>query len=138
MTRVKGRDGYGVLFLVLGLGSLANGVWMLVDPMRWYTDLPAAVPDFGAFNPHFVRDIGCAFVTVGLALVGAAGVPRWRIPLAGTAAIFYVAHAVLHVYDTARGAVDHSHWWIDMPGVYLPAVLLAAVTTILWRRERAV
>ena len=30
------------------------------------------------------------------------------------------------LYDTARGSVDSDHWLLDLPGVYLPAVLLAA------------
>jgi hypothetical protein len=54
--------------LALGLGNLANGTWMFIDPLHWYHELPAGVPDFGDFNPHFVRDIACAFVTVGVAL----------------------------------------------------------------------
>jgi len=122
--------GWGILFLVLGVGSLANAAWMLVDPLRWYHDLPAGVPDFGPFNPHFVRDIGCAFATVGAALVWAAFAPAFRLPLVGTAAIFYLAHAALHVYDTARGAVDAQHWLQDLPGVYLPAAILAVATYV--------
>ena len=129
------RDAWFFLLLVLGLGSLANAAWMLVDPLRWYHDLPAGVPDFGDFNPHFVRDIGCAFATVGLAQVWAAFAPRYRVPLVGMTAIFLVAHAVLHIYDTARGAVDHTHWWLDLPGVYAPAVLVTALFFLFARHE---
>ncbi len=136
-TGERGLDGYGVLFLILGLGSLANSVWMFVDPMHWYTDLPAGVPDFGPFNPHFVRDIGCAFATAGVALLGAARWPQWRVPLAASATFFFAAHAILHVHDTLRGLVDSHHWWLDLPGVYLPALLLAVATVVLWRREPA-
>jgi hypothetical protein len=50
-------------------------------------------------------------------------------------AVFLVAHAVLHVYDTARGAVDHHHWWLDAPGVYAPAVLLSVLTVLLARQQ---
>jgi hypothetical protein len=129
------RDGWTWLLLLMGAGSLINGVWMLVDPELWYTDLPAAVPDFGPLNEHFVRDIGCAFTTVGVALAWAAFVPRFRPPLVATAAVFFVAHAVLHVYDTMRGAVDAHHWWLDLPGVYLPALLLAVAAVVLLRGE---
>ena len=129
------RDGWTWLLLLMGAGSLINGVWMLVDPELWYTDLPAAVPDFGPLNEHFVRDIGCAFTTVGVALAWAAFVPRFRPPLVATAAVFFVAYAVLHVYDTMRGAVDAHHWWLDLPGVYLPALLLAVAAVVLLRGE---
>jgi hypothetical protein len=129
------RDVWFWALLALGAGSLVNATWMLVDPLRWYHDLPVGVPDFGDFNPHFVRDIGCAFATVGAAQVWAAFVPRHRHPLVATAALFLVAHAVLHVYDTARGAVDHVHWWLDLPGVYAPAVLVTGLAILFARRQ---
>jgi hypothetical protein len=119
-------DAWGWIFLVSGVGALANATWMLVGPMHWYTDLPAAVPDTGPFNPHFVRDIGCAFLTVGAALVWAAFNAALRRPLVSVSALFLGAHALLHIYDTALGNLPHSHWWLDLPGVYLPALLLAA------------
>lgn len=123
-------DGTGWMFLVLGGVTLANALWMLAGPMHWYTDLPAGVPDTGPFNVHFVRDIGCAFLTIGVALVWAARAPRHRLPLAVVSAVFLVAHALLHIYDTLRGHLDHTHWWLDLPGVYLPAVLVGVMA---WR-----
>ena len=128
-------DAWGWLFLLLGLGAVANALWMLADPLRWYHDLPAGVPDTGPFNPHFVRDIGCAFLMVGVAQVWAAFERRDRLPLIAVSAIFAVGHAVLHVFDTARGAVPSDHWALDLPGVYLPAVLLAVATATLLRAK---
>jgi len=123
-------DGWGYVLLLLGVGSVVNAGWMLADPLAWYHDLPAAVPDTGPFNEHFVRDIGCAFLAVGVAQVWAAFSPVHRAPLVVVAAIFGVGHGVLHVFDTARGAVPHEHWWLDLPGVYVPAVALAIVTLV--------
>ena len=119
-------DGWGWVLLVAGAGSVANALWMLVGPMHWYQELPAAVPDTGPFNPHFVRDIGGAFLTVGFAQIWAALAPSLRFPLVATSAVFLGAHALLHVYDTVVGNLPHTHWWLDLPGVYLPAVVLAA------------
>jgi hypothetical protein len=124
--RQRRLDGWGIVLLLLGLGAVANALWMLADPLHWYHDLPAAVPDTGPFNEHFVRDIGCAFLAVGVAQVWAAFAPAYRAPLVAVAALFAVGHAVLHVFDTARGAVPGDHWWLDLPGVYLPAVVLGA------------
>jgi hypothetical protein len=120
------------LWLLAAL-TAANGLWMLVDPSRWFHDLPAAVPDFGPYNEHFVRDIGVAFLTVASALALAARIPRARLPLVGVAAVFFVLHAVCHVYDTARGFVDPHHWWTDLPGVYLPALFFAGLVLALAR-----
>jgi hypothetical protein len=128
MQRWLPGDGLGWIFWVFGVISLGNAAWMLADPLAWYHDLPAEVPDFGAFNPHFVRDIGCAFATVGVALVWAALAPPRRFVLAAVASLFYAGHAVLHVFDTLRAAVEPEHWLLDFPGVYLPAIVLVAAT----------
>ena len=125
---------------LLGLAGLAaatalNAVWMLVDPAGWYAELPAGVPDTGPFNAHFVRDIGCAFLTMAAALAAAAWRPRWRAPLLAFVALFFAAHAALHVFDTLRGALDADHWALDLPGVYAPAALLVVLAWTALRRD---
>jgi hypothetical protein len=124
------RDRLAIGLWLLAILNLANGLWMIGDPSRWFTDLPAAVPDFGPYNEHFVRDVGAAFVAMAAALALAARRPAARLPLVGVVAVFYGLHAAAHVYDTVRGAVDPHHWWTDLPGVYLPAVLFAVL--VLW------
>ena len=123
-TADRNRDALSWFVLATGALSIGNAIWMLIGPIHWYTDLPAAVPDTGPFNPHFVRDIGCAFLAVGLALVWADRRPHFRVPLVSVAAIFLAAHMALHAYDTTRGALDHDHWLLDLPGVYLPGIAL--------------
>lgn len=118
------RDLWSALLALLGLGTIANALWMFAAPLHWYAEIPAGVPDTGPFNPHFVRDIGCAFFAVGVALVWAARSPRVRHPLLVVSAIFLSGHALLHAWDTVSGALGHDHWWLDAPGVYLPAALV--------------
>jgi hypothetical protein len=115
------------LFLVLGLMNLANGLWMLFAPESWYLHLPAGVPDTGPLNPHFVRDIGAAFSTIGGALLIAAGRPAARRGVLLATTTFYVLHALLHLDDIVTGRLPPSHWAIDFPGVFLPAVLLVVL-----------
>jgi predicted anti-sigma-YlaC factor YlaD len=121
-------DLWTIAIAAVGAGSVANGVWMLAEPAHWYAELPAGVPDYGPLNLHFVRDIGCAFVSVGGALVWAALRPALRLPLLAVATLFYAGHAAVHVHDMLVGAVDAHHWLLDLPSVYLPAVLLVAAT----------
>jgi hypothetical protein len=128
------RDGWTTLLWVLALLNFANGIWMLADPKLWYTDLPAGVPDFGPYNEHFVRDLGAVFICFGMALLWSARRPEFRLPLVALTTLFYVLHAAGHVFDTARGFVDAHHWWLDVPGVYAPAVLLVAMTVKLARK----
>ena len=131
------RDPWTIVLGVAALGNLANGAWMLADPVHWYENLPAGVPDFGPLNEHFVRDIGCAFVVLGAALAVAAFRPAWRVAACAGVTAFYALHAAVHVLDTTRGLVGPEHWAIDLPGVYLPALLMGGVTWLVARRPAA-
>lgn len=128
------RDRAWWILVVFAVLNLANGIWMLADPKLWYTDLPAGVPDFGPYNEHFVRDLGFVFLTFAAALGWAAKRPELRVPMVAVTTAFYVLHAAGHVFDTARGFVDASHWWVDLPGVYIPAALLVGFMVWLLRR----
>lgn len=118
---------------VLGLIAVlsgANALWMLAAPEHWYHYVPAAVPDFGPYNVHFVRDLGCAYLTVAGALLAALRRPAWRLPLVATALAFFGLHALIHVFDTGRGHVEAHHWLLDLPTTYLPVALLLAVLRV--------
>jgi hypothetical protein len=128
-------DAWTIVLGLFALSNLGNGVWMLADPVHWYHTLPAGVPDFGPLNEHFVRDIGCIFFLTGAILLLGAFVPRWRVPACVIATSFYVLHALVHVVDTMRGLVGPEHWAIDMPGVYIPALILSGVTWLAVRRQ---
>lgn len=129
-------DGWTVVLGLFALGNVANGLWMLADPVHWYYTLPAGVPDFGPLNEHFVRDVGCAFTVLGAVLGVAAVWPSWRLPALVAVTGFTVLHAAVHVLDTARGLVGAEHWMIDLPGVYAPAVVLLALTGWVARSAR--
>lgn len=133
----SGRDVWFYVFAIAAIGNIANGAWMLADPPGWYAGLPAAVPDFGPLNEHFVRDLGGTFTVLGIALLWGAVVPRLRLPMLAIVTLFYVLHALVHVYDTLRGLVGGAHWAIDFPGVYLPALLLVVLTVAVARSDRA-
>jgi predicted anti-sigma-YlaC factor YlaD len=124
-----------VLYWLLGLGNLANGAWMIARPAHWYARLPAAVPDTGPLNEHFVRDIGCAYAAVGLGLAIAAEAPAARRGVLYVATMFVGFHALLHVADLTAGRLPPDHWLIDLPGVFAPAILF--VVLCLPRFQRA-
>jgi hypothetical protein len=121
-------------FWILGILNLANGLWMLLAPEHWYHHLPAAVPDTGPFNSHFVQDIGAAFLTIGVALcVTAPRASRHRgVVLA--AGLFFVLHAVVHVADITTGRLHAGHWLVDFPGVFLPAIVFVVLALPRWWR----
>lgn len=113
-----------IIYLFFCLLSFFNGAWMLLFPLSWYTDLPAAVPNTGPFNQHFVRDLGVVFLLIGFAFGWAAlNIDRSRpVHLAITA--FFTGHALIHLADIMSGRLPHSHWLIDTPGVFVPAALM--------------
>ena len=130
------RDVWKWVFALGALGNIPNALWMLADPAGWYHGLPAGVPDFGPLNEHFVRDIGSAFLVLGLVLAWGVFVPAVRLPALVTVTLFYVFHALVHVWDTLRGLVGPEHWTIDLGGVYLPAAFMMALTAAYLARQR--
>ena len=120
-----------ILLTALGFGAIGNGLFMLLDAERWYGLVAAGT---GPFNVHFVRDIGAAYLTAGVALVWAARRPALRGPLAATAALFLGLHALTHVFEVATGVTSPGHLLEDLPGVHLPALLIGWLAVASLRR----
>ena len=126
--------------LVLGIaaaGNLAMALWMLAAPEHWYFNLPARVPGTGPLNEHFVRDIGCVFLLMGGGLAVGARWRSYRVPVLLGVTGWYVLHALVHIYDTARGLLGPEYWGVDLSGVYLPALLLVGITLWIHRSDRS-
>jgi hypothetical protein len=137
MQRVESGDPWLWALVFFAVGNLANAVWMLFDPGGWYAGLPAAVPDTGPLNLHFVRDLGGAFAVMGGGLFWAAFRPAVRFPVLAGVALFYLMHALVHVTDTVAGRLSTSHWAIDFPGVYLPTIILLGLAAAAARKREA-
>ena len=106
--------------LVLGLLQLLNGLFMLLAPELWYHSIPT-VPGTGPFNPHFVRDIGCAYSAAGISLLWLArDAKAWPAALAGS--LFLVLHALTHVWDALAGREELAHFEIDTVLVVIPSL----------------
>jgi peptidoglycan/LPS O-acetylase OafA/YrhL len=104
---------------ILAVLTVLNGSMMLFAGPAWYANVPGA-SDTGPYNPHFVQDIGAAFLVAGLALAARAWRPRyWPAAVAGAG--FLVAHALLHLLMILSGH-DH-HALIDLVAVVLPSAL---------------
>lgn len=121
-----------VLAFILGLGWAANGMIMLAAPVGWYAGVPGVV-DTGPFNPHFVRDVGVAYLVCGAALVWFA-VDKAARPAAAAGTAFLALHALIHLWDAAAGR-EHAHQLlVDIPTVFLPPVLALWIVSPLWRQ----
>ncbi|HEV7732048.1 MAG TPA: hypothetical protein VGR62_07795 [Candidatus Binatia bacterium] len=114
-----------------GLFLIGNGLFMLVAPMTWYYFVPG-VTDTGAFNQHFVRDIGIIQAFLGAAFVIGLLRPALRLDLWAAATAWLIAHAMFHVWEVAVGICGPSTLVRDFPAVSLPALIGIAVTTWAW------
>ena len=109
-----------VLAVILGIGLGLNALWMLAVPAAWYAAVPG-VTQTGPFNPHFVRDIGAAYLVTAAALIWFAASPKAQSAVQAGAA-FLTLHALVHLWDAVAGR-EHAHQLIDLATVFLPSVL---------------
>lgn len=111
---------------LVGLALAANGLAMLFASLPWYDAVPG-VTATGPFNPHFVKDIGAAYVTAGLGALWFAWRPRQGWPALAAGAVFLTLHAAIHVYDAACGTHALADVGRDFGGVYLLALIPLAI-----------
>jgi hypothetical protein len=106
-----------------------NGVVMLFAGPWWYGVVPG-VTATGPYNPHFVRDIGAAYLVAGASHAAFAVRPRQAWPALAAAAAFLILHAAIHVFDAVCGTRPLQDFVRDFGGVFLPAfVALGLVLT---------
>lgn len=120
------------IFWVLGILSLANGLWMMLSPSGWFFGLPAGVPDTGPLNLHLVRDVGAAFCTLGVMFCITAPKAERHRGVVVAAAIFSLLHSLVHVFDLLSGRLGAHHWLLDFPGVFLPTAGLLVLSMRRW------
>jgi hypothetical protein len=121
---------------VLALTMGANGLVMLVAGRWWYGAVPG-VTQTGPFNPHFVKDIGAAYLVVGVAFAWLAARPS---PIARgaviAAAVFLGLHAGVHIVDAAGDPGGLADLARDFPGVFMPALLAAWIAIAYFQESR--
>lgn len=113
--------------VVLGIGAIANGTFMLIDPELWYLEVPG-VTTTGPFNEHFVRDIGLIFLLLGGSFLLGAARPHRRVAFWAAPSIWLAGHALFHFWEVAVGICGPSALARDFPAVTLPAVTGICIT----------
>lgn len=109
------------LLLLIGIIANAAGLLAFVAPLQffdWFADYT------GEPNPHLIRDVGAAYITVGVSLMLAAQARRFRFPLLLSSAVFLSLHAVGHILDLITGQVALSHLIVDTLQIFGPALLV--------------
>lgn len=115
--------------VVLAVILAGNGLFMLGAPLAWYDGVPG-VPSTGAFNPHFVRDIGAAYLMTALGLAWFAWRPVQGWPAMVAGATFLTLHSAVHLFDASCSASPLADLIRDFPGVFLPTLLAAWIAVV--------
>lgn len=119
---------------LLGLFHLINGVWMIAAPGAWYAATPG-VAMTGPANPHFITDIGFAFLASGVGMI-------WNIRTGKTAATFALAgavwpalHALFHIWILIVHGFPHD---LTVLTTSLVGVILAGLVgfALAWARAK--
>lgn len=116
------------LAALLGLYHSANGLFMVAASEAWFAAAPGASAA-GPFNPHFVMDVGFAFLAGGVAFLTFALRPRLKLVALGASG-FLVFHALLHLWGVAQGHVHNLP--TDVIAIALPAFVGVAIA---WPRR---
>ncbi len=111
-----------VLALVLGI----NGLVMMFAGRWWYGAVPGVIGT-GPYNPHFVMDIGAAYLVVAGALAWRAAQPAAGQGAVIAAAAYLIFHALIHLTHAAWCGHFAAEMLRDLPSVYLPTLLTAWV-----------
>ncbi|MBX9885074.1 MAG: hypothetical protein K2X68_08895 [Novosphingobium sp.] len=124
-----------ILIALVALMALGNGLFMLGDPYGWYRFIPT-VRFTGPPNPHFIRDIGLAYLLTAVMLGYGARYPqgRWFSLFAGN--LWLSAHGGFHIYEVATGICSPTIFWQDMPAVVAPPAMVWIALLILIARQR--
>jgi hypothetical protein len=122
--------------VLLAVTMGGNGLVMLAAG-RWWYGAVAGVPETGPFNPHFVKDIGAAYLVVGAAFAWLAARPAPEARGAAIAATAFLAlHAAIHLAEAVAAPAGLADLVRDFPGVILPALIaIWAVATPYQPRE---
>ncbi|HEY2661331.1 MAG TPA: hypothetical protein VGI79_16540 [Caulobacteraceae bacterium] len=115
-----------ILAAALAALLAVNAIAMLAASLWWYGAVPG-VAATGPFNPHFVRDIGAAYLVVALGLGWFAARPAQGWAALVCAAAFLDLHAAIHIHDAVLSPVCGQNLIRDFPGVFLPALIASAL-----------
>lgn len=106
------------VFATLELGL---ALFTIISAHSFYT----AIGPFGAFNPHYLRDVASFEGAIGIALVLALRRPSWRVPVLALATFQFALHSLNHLFDIRRA---HPAW----TGYFDFVSLLAATVVLAW------
>jgi hypothetical protein len=115
------ESSFRAVLVLLGVYQLAQAAWMIAAPGSFFD----AIAGFGVQNDHYIRDNATISVALGVGLLVAAKRPSWRFPVLAVSAVWFLAHAVNHLFDIGESDPD----WVGPVDFVL--ILLAGLVLLL-------
>lgn len=112
--------------VVLGVLTIANGVWAFADPRSFY-DTVATYPPY---NEHLIHDIGAFTIGLGSAIILAFLVRDALLAALSTLAVAFVAHAVSHIMDVDLGGRATDPWGLSALALLVVAAAMLRARTV--------
>lgn len=120
------HSGLKAFLWVLAVVSAGNALWMIGHAWSWFAWIPG-VSDTGEPNAHFIHDVGIVYLVCALGFVWSTRNAARAWPVMVGITLFFAGHALGHVVEILLGQLPHSHWYIDLPLVFLPALALTLI-----------
>ena len=83
---------------VLGVTEVLLGLWMVLAPHSFF----AGIGGFGAYNPHYMRDVATFELAIGIVALFAIRRPSWWPATLAVATIQFGLHAINHIADVGK------------------------------------
>ena len=122
-----------LLLVVLSLFYLASGIALYFFSQLTFDSMPAY---YGAFNNHFVKDAGLAFLSSGILLVFALLREKQRYIYSFCASIFVVLHGLFHVQMLLSGMVPGEYTAYELAQVIIPAFVLFVLVGVIHGEQK--
>ena len=120
------------ILVAAGAFYVGTGGYLLADPAQFYLQIPG-VSRTGAFNEHFLRDVGLAFLISGATLIYGAATAMGPLMLAG--ALWPAAHGLFHIQIWVAGGCAPDPTSLAELGSTAPPSLLALALAIAANRR---
>ena len=111
-----------LILYILGGYHFATGAIAYFKPRFFFDHF---VSHTGAYNVHFLNDIGAAYLAAGAALMLAAYIAKWRVPFAISAFLFLGLHSLIHITEIVRGQLSSGQAVTDAVTILIPTAFVA-------------
>lgn len=114
------------LYLLFALLSIANGLWLLIDPSNWNETLRMTLEDYSGEGIHvpLLRRLGATYLCLSLAFLWCFGNLEARRRVHPVLLLFFSLQAAIHVGELLSDQVPSHRWVTDAPLVLLPPLVL--------------